>query len=225
MGPFVVVNNRAPAHSRLRRRFSYAHEYCHVLLDRERKGAISRTSERNNLLEVRANAFAAAFLMPGSGVQEFVHRLGKGRASRLEVDVFDGEEAQRVQVRPEPGSQAIQMHDVVLLAHHFGVSRLAALYRLKNLGFLIQPELEALKQQEEEGFGKHLVTLLDLPEPDAEAARNEFRHRFLALALEAFRREEITRSKLRELAEMVGVSSHELDGVLVRGGPVTKNGG
>jgi Zn-dependent peptidase ImmA (M78 family)/transcriptional regulator with XRE-family HTH domain len=218
IGPFVVANNRAPGHSRLRRRFSYAHEYCHVLLDREQKGTISRTSERDSLLEVRANAFAAAFLMPGSGVREFVHRLGKGRPSRLQADVFDEEEAQRVQARPEPGSQAIQMHDVVLLAHYFGVSRLAALYRLKNLGFLTQVELEALKQQEEEGAGKHLATLLDLPEPDAEAARNEFRHRFLALGLEAFRRDEITRSKLRELAEMVGVSSGELDDVLASAG-------
>lgn len=224
IGPFVVVNNRAPGHSRLRRRFAYAHEYCHVLLDRERKGAISRTSERNTLFEVRANAFAAAFLMPGSGVQEFVHRLGKGRASRLQADVFDEEAAQRVQARPEPGSQAIQVHDVVLLAHHFGVSRLATLYRLKNLGFLTQPELETLKQQEEEGFGKHLATLLDLPEPDAEAARNEFRHRFLALALEAFRRHEITRSKLSELAEMVGVSPGELDHVLSRAGLAPRKG-
>jgi Zn-dependent peptidase ImmA (M78 family)/DNA-binding XRE family transcriptional regulator len=221
IGPFVVANNRAPGHSGLRRRFSYAHEYCHVLLDREQKGTISRTSQRNSLLEVRANAFAAAFLMPSSGVQEFVHGLGKGRSSRLHADVYDEEEAQRVQTRPEPGSQAIQMHDVVLLAHHFGVSRLAALYRLKNLGFLTQPELEALKQQEEEGVGKKLATLLDLPEPDAEIARNEFRHRFLALALEAFRRDEITRSKLRELAEMVGASSGELDSVLTRGGIAT----
>jgi Zn-dependent peptidase ImmA (M78 family)/DNA-binding XRE family transcriptional regulator len=221
IGPFVVANNRAPGHSRLRQRFSYAHEYCHVLLDREQKGTISRTSERDSLLEVRANAFAAAFLMPRSGAQEFVHRLGKGRPSRLQADVFDEEEAQRVQARPDPGSQAIQIHDVVLLAHHFGVSRLAALYRLKNLGFLTQPELEALKQQEEEGVGKNLAALLDLPEPDAGAARNEFRHRFLALALEAFRRHEITRSKLRELAEMVGASSGELDDVLTRGGLAT----
>jgi Zn-dependent peptidase ImmA (M78 family)/DNA-binding XRE family transcriptional regulator len=218
IGPFVVANNRTPGHSRLRRRFSYAHEYCHVLLDRSRSGTISRTSDRDLLLEVRANAFAAAFLMPRAGVEDFVQRLGKGRASRLQADVYDEEQAQRVAARPEPGSQAIQMHDVVLLAHHFGTSRLAALYRLKNLGFLTQPELEALKQQEEEGAGRDLAVFLDLPEPDAEAARNEFRHRFLALALEAYRREEITRSKLEELARMVGASSQELDSVVNRGG-------
>ena len=64
--------------------------------------------------------------MTSAGVQEFVHRLGKGLASRLQSDVFDEEQAQQVQARPAPGSDTIQMHDVVLLAHYFGVSRLAA---------------------------------------------------------------------------------------------------
>jgi Zn-dependent peptidase ImmA (M78 family)/DNA-binding XRE family transcriptional regulator len=214
IGPFVVANNHLPGHSHQRRRFSYAHEYCHVLLDRELKGTISLNSEWNTLLEVRANAFAAAFLMTSAGVQEFVRRLGKGRASRLQSDVFDEEQAQPVQARPAPGSQTIQMHDAVLLAHHFGVSRLAALYRLKNLGFVNQGEFDTLKKQEQEGQGKDLAAFLGLLEPEDEAERNQFSHRFLALALEAFRREEITRSKLCELAGMVNVSAAELDGVL-----------
>jgi transcriptional regulator with XRE-family HTH domain len=54
----LVVSNRS--HHVLRRRFSYAHEYGHVLLDREQRGTVSRSSERDTLLEVRANAFAAA---------------------------------------------------------------------------------------------------------------------------------------------------------------------
>lgn len=214
IGVFITINNLQPAHSRLRRRFSYAHEYCHALLDREQRGSISRTSERDDLPEVRANAFAAALLMPPAGVTEFVRRLGKGRPSRLQAEVYDEEEAQRVQARPAPGSQSIQMHDVVLLAHHFGVSRLATLYRLKNLGFLSQNELDTLLQEEEQGFGKALQGFLDLPEPDDEMARNEFRHRFLALALEAYRRDEITRAKLRELGGMVAVADEELEGVL-----------
>jgi len=217
IGPFVVANNRLPGHSHLRRRFSYAHEYCHVLLDRELKGTISLTTERSNLLEVRANAFAAAFLMPSAGVQEFVHSLGKGRTSRLQSEVFDEEKAQLVQGRPTPGSQTIQMHDVVLVAHHFGVSRLAALYRLRNLDFFSPKELETLKEQEEDGQGRRLAVLLGVPGLEDEAMRNDFRHRFLALALEAFRREEITRSKLGELAGMVDASAAELDDVLARG--------
>lgn len=216
VGVLVVVNNLLPGHSRVRRRFSFAHEYCHALLDRDQKGTISRASERDSLAEVRSNAFAAAFLMPRAGVEEFVRRLGKGRPSRLQADVYDEDEARRVQARPAPWSQAIQMHDVVLLAHHFGVSRIAALYRLKNLRFLTEPEFDVLKHQEEDGLGKDLVRLLDLPEPDADEARNEFRHRFLALALEAFRREEVSRRKLVELARMVGVADDEVETILAR---------
>jgi len=218
IGFFVVANNRVPSHSYVRRRFSYAHEYCHVLVDREQKGTISRASDRDSLLEVRANAFATSFLMPAEGVREFVKGLAKGCPSRLQTDVFDEEKAISAQTRPAPGSQAIQMHDVVLLAHHFGVSRISALYRLKNLGLVTEPEFENLKGQDDQGLGKSLEGLLDLPEPDHEGARNEFRHRFLALGLEAFRRGEVTRSKLRELAVMVGVDGVNLDEVLARAG-------
>lgn len=218
VGPFVVVNKREPGHSRVRRRFSYAHEYCHVLLDRDQSGTISRRSESGQHFEVRANAFAAAFLMPRPGVEGFVHRLGKGRESRLQSEVYNGEEAQRVQARPEPGSQEIQLFDVVLLAHHFSVSRLAALYRLKNLRLLGAAEFDVLKQQDEEGLGGALAVLLELPEPDAEASRNEFKHRFIGLTLEAFRRGEITMGKLRELTDMVEVSEEGLAEVLERSG-------
>ncbi len=49
-GSFVVVNHDHPS---LRRRFSYAHEYCHVLMDRARRGAISSHENRSDLREVR----------------------------------------------------------------------------------------------------------------------------------------------------------------------------
>jgi len=210
IGLFVLANNRQPGHGHVRRRFSYAHEYCHVLLDREQKGAISRASDRDSLFEVRANAFAASLLMPAEGVKEFVKGLAKGRPSRLQAEVFDEEEALPALARPAPGSQAIQMYDIVLLAHHFGVSRISELYRLKNLKLVSEPEFDALKSQEEGGLGRTMATVLGLPEPEREEARNEFRHRFLALALEAFRRGEITRRKLGELAAMVGVGDNDL---------------
>jgi hypothetical protein len=53
--------------------------------------------------------------------------------------------------------------------------------------------------------------LLGLVEPNHRDIRNEFRHRFLALALEAYRREEIARSKLGELASMVDLATDDLD--------------
>ena len=106
------------------------------------------------------------------------------------------------------------MHDVVLLAHHFGTSRLAALYRLRNLGYLTEAELAHLRDQEESGAGKAMEHFLSLPTTEHDPAQNAFRHRFLSLGLEALRREEITRSKLAELAQLVGVMPDELTRLL-----------
>lgn len=208
IGVFVVINAR---HATVRQRFSLAHEYGHVLLDRDRAGAISRAENRSDLLEVRANAFAASFLMPAEGVEQFVQAFGKGGASRMQVAVFDESEAVQVEQRAAPGSQDIQLYDVALLAHHFGASRIAALYRLKNLRLIDDREFERLRAEEERGAGQTIASLLLAPEPSSDAlSRDDFRRRFLALALEAYRREEITRSKFGELAAMVGLGPDQL---------------
>ncbi len=206
VGLFVVVNR---GHHLLRRRFSLAHEYGHILVDRDRLALVSRGSERDDLVEVRANAFAASFLMPESGIRQFVVGLGKGKPSRVHAEVFDEAGALDVEGRTEPGTQALQLYDVVQVAHHFGVSRPAALYRLRNLRLLSEAEFEMLKALDEAGKGKEMVGLLGLPEPSHEEARNTFRRRFLGLALEAYRRDEITRAKLVELADLVGLSRED----------------
>jgi Zn-dependent peptidase ImmA (M78 family)/transcriptional regulator with XRE-family HTH domain len=211
VGPFVVANRQ---HHVLRRRFSYAHEYAHVLLDRERRGTISRTSERDHLLEVRANAFAAHVLMPDAGVHQFLASLGKGRPGRQQAEVFDESGVVYALARAQPQSQEVQMYDVVLLAQHFGTSRLTALYRLRNLGYLTAGELAHLTEQEAAGVGKEVAAVLALPEINHEAARHTFRQRFVRLALEAWRRDKITRAKLVELAGMVEVGSTDLTHVL-----------
>src|SRR3990172_8759721 len=208
VGLFVVANR---AHHYLRRRFSFAHEYAHVVTDRDRFGLISRTSERDDLIEVRANAFAANFLMPEDGARQFVAGLGKGRPSRAFAEVFDEAGSLKVEGRTEPGTQALQMYDVVQLAHHFGVSRLSALFRLRNLRLVTEAEFDQLKALDDQGKGKQLAELLGLSEPDHADMRSEFKHRFLGLALEAFRRDEVSHGKLRELVAMVGLAAGDLD--------------
>lgn len=200
---FVISNSN---HPRERRRFSFAHEYGHVVLDRDRFGTVSRTSERDDLREVRANAFAACFLMPPDGVQFFVESLGKGQESRPRAHLFDGAaDALGVESRRPPGSQDLQIYDVVLVAHHFGVSHLAALYRLRNLKVIGEPALERLLEEERAGRSKAWERYFDLPsrKRDKDEAREEFRLRFFGLALEAYRRELISQGKLLELARLV----------------------
>jgi Zn-dependent peptidase ImmA (M78 family)/transcriptional regulator with XRE-family HTH domain len=210
IGLFVVAN---ADHHVWRRRFSYAHEYAHVLLDRGRFGMVSRGSKRDELIEVRANSFAACFLMPAEGVHQFVATLGKGRPTRMQLDIFDDSQPVQVENRTDPSSQVIQVYDLVQLAHHFGVSRATALYRLKNLRLLKQAEFESLRAADEQR-GDAVARALRLAPPDHEALRSAFRHRFIGLALEAFRREQITRSKLAELVAMMDVSKLELGSLL-----------
>ena len=212
IGVFVVIN---ADHAPVRRRFSLAHEYAHVLLDRDRSGAISRAENRTDLLEVRANAFAAELLMPAEGVNQFVQGFGKGSVSRAQMTIFDESEAVQAEQRTSPGSQDIQLYDVALLAHHFGASRIAALYRLKNLRLIDDNEFQRLRADEERGAGQAIAEFLAAPEPTQDrSTRDDFRRRFLGLALEAYRREEITRSKLSELAGMVNLRPTDLQSTL-----------
>jgi Zn-dependent peptidase ImmA (M78 family)/DNA-binding XRE family transcriptional regulator len=211
VGLFVVANR---THHVLRRRFSFAHEYAHILADRDRFGLVSRASERQNLIEVRANTFAACFLMPEDGVRQFIAGLGKGKPSRIHADVFDEVESLDVEGRTAPGSQAVQLYDIVLLAQHFGVSRIAALYRLRNLRFISEADFDRLKALDEAGRGRQIAGHLGLPEPDHTVVRNWFQQRFLGLALEAYRREEISGGKLDELASMLGIDRTRVHGLV-----------
>jgi len=211
LGLFVVANRE---HHELRRRFSFAHEYGHVLLDRAHPSVVSLTTDREELPEVRANSFAANFLMPAEGVRSFIVGLGKGLPSRQSAHVFDEAEAVAVEARTAPGTQDIQLYDVVQLAHQFGVSRSTAIFRLKNLKMISDEEAERLHGLDDEGRGKEIAKLLGLPELDHEKARNEFRRRFLGLALEAYRRGQVSRAKVRELSAMVGLTDRDFGRLL-----------
>jgi len=213
---FFVVANRS--HAVTRRRFSWVHEYAHILFDRSLRGTVSRASERDELAEVRANAFAAAFLLPEEGAHAFVDTIGKGRGSRQRWDVYDdsGEQgAIPAEGRSEPGSQQIQLYDVIVLAHRYRVSRSMALYRLKNVSLLSQSELESLLDQERD-HGRNLERSLGLTPAEREpsSTSRDFRTRFLTLGLEAYRRQKISRGKLHALAGLVDCSPDDLDELL-----------
>jgi len=212
VGLFLVVNRDHPP---VRQRFSWCHEYAHLLLDRAQLGHVSRESERSDLLEVRANVFAANFLMPEEGVRQFVSTLGKGSASRLHAEVFDETGVVPIDSRTAGGSQDLQIYDVVKFAHHFGVSILSALYRLLNLKLVTEKQFQEMKQLDSEGLSAQLSELLGLTETSAADNLSAFYRRYLVLALEAYRREKISRRKLLEIAGGLGVSADEIEHVVV----------
>ena len=220
-GLFVFVNRK---HHLLRRRFSFAHEYAHILADRSRFGVVSRLSQRENLVEVRANAFAANFLMPEEGVRRFLAQLGKIGRTRPIYQVFDTSGSMKVEDRMAPGSQAIQLHDVVQLAEFFRVSLPSCIYRLHDLRLITEKESADLEALHQKGAGKLVAKLLGFPQPRHRKERNWFRNRLLGLALEAFRREKISRGKLIAFASMVGLDREQVAQLLERIGSPYQGG-
>jgi Zn-dependent peptidase ImmA (M78 family)/transcriptional regulator with XRE-family HTH domain len=216
VGPFVVINER---HSRERQRFSWCHEYAHVLLDKDAIGMVSRESERNDLREVRANSFAANFLLPEEGVRQFVASLGKGSASRIHTDIFDEAGVVAIDSRTDPASQEIQLYDVVQLAHSYGVSVPSTLYRLRNLKLISEAEFERLRSMDAEGRSRKIANVLGIRTDETLVEqRGEFQRRFLSLGLEALRREKISQAKFFQLAECVGVTPWIAQDLLVNAG-------
>ena len=200
----------------LARRLRAARKTCHITQAKAAsalgipRSAVSQmeTGQRgvSGLMEVRANAFAASFLMPADGVRRYVNALSKGLGSRTRADTFDEKAATRVEVRLPAETQNLEMHDVVRMAHHFGVSCAAMLYRLKGLGFVTEEERSSLAEQDGAGLGKALRGFLGLPEADDSDGEMRVHARFVAMAIEAFTRAKITERKLDELGSLVQVS-------------------
>lgn len=215
VAPFVAVNS---THSAMRQRFSLAHEFCHVLLDRSLHGRVSRAAERDDLLEVRCNAFSAAFLMPEDGVRDAVESLGKGQSSRMAAEVFDESESVRAERRTEPRSQDLQLYDVLRLATRFGVSGPAMLFRLRNLRLLTENELASLRELERQPRSRVFRDLTSADDPFREHMVHD--QRFVFLALEAYRRDKVSLNKTLELLTMVGIDAADHDHILQDAGLV-----
>jgi Zn-dependent peptidase ImmA (M78 family) len=102
------------------RRFSQAHELAHLLLDRDRGLRVSVASGpwAPLAIEQRANAFAAALLMPE-------HLLRAALPTRIQ---------------PKRAWDTVDA-----IAKRFRVSRLAAIDRIYNLGLLERDQRDALR--------------------------------------------------------------------------------
>ena len=211
-GMAILINrSQAPA----RRRFSFAHEHGHALMDRDALATATSVHNSAERTEQRANAFAAAFLMPEEGVREFMHRKGKGRAVRREEAAVDSvtEEGIKGQMRSPSGSQKITYADSASLAWHFGVSYVAAVWRLRGLNLVNQEQAQALLERTEEALRyRRAVRALHDREDTIEETQwdHELNGQILSLALEALWREEITRDRLLEVGRLLGIDNETI---------------
>jgi Zn-dependent peptidase ImmA (M78 family)/transcriptional regulator with XRE-family HTH domain len=214
LGMIILVNIR---HWDTRMRFSYAHEYAHALLDKDRAATISSKSNSRDLTEQRANAFGAAFLMPSRGIEKALVQLQKGQPSRIDQVVFDVATEQGIdaQVRNAAGSQNLGYQDAIMVARWFDVSYEAIIYRLKSLGHINQAECEKLLAQGDlaKKYRKMLDTIAlsddDAPKQEKKPIR-ELNAQIAHLAVEAHRRNKISRGRLLELSSLIGCSGQSL---------------
>jgi Zn-dependent peptidase ImmA (M78 family) len=206
----ILVNYN---HARPRKRFSYAHEYAHAILDRAMNLVVTTRENSQELIEKRANAFAAAFLMPQSGVYWFLGLLDKGGVSRLRLHDYGGgpnEEDVEVERRATPGSQRIIFKDVAMLAHHFGTSYESAVYRLRDLRVIRPTERQALLADDQIKAARDFIQLFHKENQDDRPKDRELVREVANLAIEAFQREEISAGYLRDLGKKLEISGAEL---------------
>lgn len=227
------------AHSSERRRFSLAHEYCHVLIDHDRPGIVSRQEDEDELREVRANAFAADFLMPEDGIRDYLFRLNKGLPSRPREAILPASgDVLFAEGRLPPDASEMGVWHVCLLAGYFRVSRLAMIWRLFNLRLITERTRDELLAAEDDGSGRRVARLLGietaLREDDETSTQEEqrdgagrfrlARRRLLHLALEALLREVISPRKFRELMRLGGFDEAEVESLLEKARPAWDRG-
>jgi Zn-dependent peptidase ImmA (M78 family) len=191
-------------------------------MDREQVAAVSRAKDNTTLCEVRANSFAAAFLMPEQGIGKAVLELGKGKPGRERV-IIGGEVGEPVEAsrRRRASDQNLAIEDVVRIAHRFGVSRIALLYRMMNLGLVNQNQFDSLKE-EDDLMGSAVAQSLGLEESTEincdSHVPDDLKSHVMELGIRAYDRELISRSKLFEVCQMVGADESSVETVIAHRG-------
>jgi transcriptional regulator with XRE-family HTH domain/Zn-dependent peptidase ImmA (M78 family) len=207
-GPVVIVRAADVAS----RRFDLLHGYAHALLEWEQSWRVTTVLSSDELVEMRANAFATAFLLPREGMERSMADLDKGRPSRRALSVFGlaAEEAAEAVVRSAPGSQTLTCHDVVTIARRFGATYRATVYRLRSLDLISQPELRHLlgpKQLQAASANHTLFTGSAASDLPADSDQNiELKCQVALLGIEAYRRGLVEKADLAALAAKLQVS-------------------
>ncbi|HEX9943157.1 MAG TPA: XRE family transcriptional regulator [Thermoanaerobaculia bacterium] len=179
LGGCIAVNLHHPPE---RRRTSLAHEYGHFLTARYRPEiTLEDRYERRPAGERFAEAFARALLMPASGL----------RRRYLETD--------------RERSQGVTFGDLCRLAHFYAVSVEAMIRRLEELRLIPAGSWDRLRQ--EHFRVREAQKLLGL-EP-IHADNESLSPRYIALAIEAWQREQLSEGQLARFLRTDRVGARE----------------
>jgi Zn-dependent peptidase ImmA (M78 family) len=179
LGYCILINARHPAP---RRRWSLAHEWGHFLCDRHRPGIDYLDSgERLPANERFADCFAAAFLMPASGIRRQFYDV-----TRTTHD--------------------FQVADLCRMAAFYHVSVPALTLRLESLRLIPKGTWDDLQEQ---GFHAEAARgALGLPSQDMRS--ESYSRRYKYLAVELFVKGEISEGQLARFLRVHRVRAREI---------------
>jgi transcriptional regulator with XRE-family HTH domain/Zn-dependent peptidase ImmA (M78 family) len=201
-GAAILLNSDV---SRSIKRFVIVQSYAHALFDGDMVIKAARPGDAKDLRTTRAIGFAVAFLLPQEGVRAHVQSLGKGQASRKLESVFDGtHEPIRTERRSAAGSQLITCLDVADISARFGADYVATVMRLLSLGLISDSEsrdLLSAKRQQAASQWSTLVGDVDLGSDEPMERSFGLKAEILHLAVEAYRRELITKDRFVNIGE------------------------
>lgn len=192
-------------------RFGFLRGYALALFEPEQSVVVTTLARSDELEQMRANAFAAALLLPRSGLESAVAGVDKGRPSRRALAVFGlaAEEAAEAIVRSAPGSQTLTCHDVAVISRRFGASYEATVHRLRSLDLISRPETEHLLSEEAARAAAATTALLlakvDGDQPRASDEAMALNSEVALLGIEAYRRQLFDKADLTALATKLKV--------------------
>jgi Zn-dependent peptidase ImmA (M78 family) len=196
----LVVN---VTHDAVRQRLAIAHGYAHAVCEPMGSIRVCTKGNANELIERRAAAFAAAFLLPASGVVDTVRGLGKGQASRQVQWLFDvaTERSVRTEERSTPGSQVVTYLDVAWIVRRFGAAYRLTVSRLLGQGVIAEADSTRLLKPKFVELAGEWLTLFNprvrTPHPGyAISVLSDLNAERAHMAVEAYRRGLITKADL-----------------------------
>lgn len=194
LGGCVGVNANHPAE---RRRWTMAHEYAHYLATRDRAEVTPVTQKRQRPGSERfADAFAANFLMPRSGLSRRFHELKRSKDNKV-----------------TPAT-------LVQLAHAYGVSVQALTLRLEDLR-LVQPGTwDKLRDHEFQPRAAARMLGLESSEQPADALPLHYQ----LLAVQLYADAEITETQLARYLNTDIVGARRAYQELTETGDVSEDG-
>jgi len=177
-------------------------------------GIVSSSQSEKDLREVRADVFAANFLMPEEAVQTFLASLGKSLPSREKTHLLVKDEIISYQARRTAQALRVNYLDAIKMANHFGVSVESVIWRLSDLKLISEDEKENLLEKDKSDEGKLFKTYFrvqhQLSKGKSKIVYQNAHEHLLSLAIEAFRKGLISRNKLIELLRLSGLPEKDV---------------